>query len=182
MDMKQLQLASPSPTDNRIYTFQNPRRQNFVMSYSLIRYLIENPTGPAWKNLIKTCKYFLSKSNIYPIEYCFIGTNFMADGRPFDYACSSKIWIYNKVDSVNFSFLTTAITKQITSIIPNISKCSIKTLNLNGQTLTVEDYQFLSSSLKVLHISSTTIKNGDGLIVSFDNLIKNVFKIEMLFL
>uniref|UniRef100_A0A914Y8L1 Ovule protein n=1 Tax=Panagrolaimus superbus TaxID=310955 RepID=A0A914Y8L1_9BILA len=65
-----LQLALPqSNHSNSVYSFDNPRPQNFVIPYTIIKYIYSSSSSvKAWKKMIRACKYFFSKHRVYPIE------------------------------------------------------------------------------------------------------------------
>uniref|UniRef100_A0A914YL44 Uncharacterized protein n=1 Tax=Panagrolaimus superbus TaxID=310955 RepID=A0A914YL44_9BILA len=100
MDTKNLKIAELSksiPDQNAAYTFKNPRPQLFSLSYPIMKYILQNSTGAAWKKLIMTCKYFFSKNPIFPVRQLTTGYEIWnADGKTFNpNQALSHLWLYD---------------------------------------------------------------------------------------
>uniref|UniRef100_A0A914QQU9 DUF38 domain-containing protein n=1 Tax=Panagrolaimus davidi TaxID=227884 RepID=A0A914QQU9_9BILA len=76
--------------------------------------------------------------------------------------------------------LTYHYSKYLLSIIQKIVKCDLQILNIEGQTLTWEEYNFLtlSGTCKVVYLFECEIEYSDGSYVTADELFKNLQNIE----
>ena len=68
--------------------------------------------------------------------------------------------------------------RSITPLIPKIYKCDLETLDLDRQTLTMENYQLLTTSVRFLTLYLCEIKNSDGTTATMDQLLANLYKVE----
>uniref|UniRef100_A0A914YMK8 Uncharacterized protein n=1 Tax=Panagrolaimus superbus TaxID=310955 RepID=A0A914YMK8_9BILA len=87
----------------------------------------------------------------------------------------AKLWIHDEIGlhfNVSQPFLS--------SMIPKIEKCNLRSLNIFRQRLTFDEYLFLTSSgdLKHLELSFCTISHSDGTLVTFDQLFINCPELE----
>uniref|UniRef100_A0AC34FFZ4 Uncharacterized protein n=1 Tax=Panagrolaimus sp. ES5 TaxID=591445 RepID=A0AC34FFZ4_9BILA len=177
MDLPDLKVALPSPPSsatNAIYTFRRPRPQHFALPYSIMNYIFTKPSSAkAWKKLIMTCKYFFSKNPVFPVEYF---NKWNADGEVFDPTKNvAKLWLYREIDAS----LNSGATTFLSSLIPKVYKCDLCSIEIWCQTLTFDEYQFLTSSGKCerLTLAFCDIKNDDGTYVAFEKLFENVPKL-----
>uniref|UniRef100_A0A914YVE4 Uncharacterized protein n=1 Tax=Panagrolaimus superbus TaxID=310955 RepID=A0A914YVE4_9BILA len=143
-----------------------------------MKYILKNSTPEVWEKLIQTCKYFFSKNPVFPVGAL---SSRCTDGK-WDGDCGIvntnqpivKLWLYKSLDG---DFPAT-----LTSLIPKLSKCSVKHLLIRGQNLNWEEYQFLTVSglVTLFKFIGSTVKYSDGKIVTFDKLLENLKNVKNL--
>uniref|UniRef100_A0A914PSA6 Uncharacterized protein n=1 Tax=Panagrolaimus davidi TaxID=227884 RepID=A0A914PSA6_9BILA len=77
---------------------------------------------------------------------------------------SFKLWI-----AETLSILYGANPKDVSSIIPQIYRCDATKLFLYGQILTYNEFLFFSRNVKILHLNSSRVKNGNGIVATNEN-------------
>uniref|UniRef100_A0AC34FGG4 Uncharacterized protein n=1 Tax=Panagrolaimus sp. ES5 TaxID=591445 RepID=A0AC34FGG4_9BILA len=163
---------------NAEYTFKNPCRQLFDLPYPIIKYMIQNPTGAAWKKLIQTCKYFFSKNAVFPVRKISISAEqWVADGEHFNpEQAFPRLWLY---DTFEVGYINANKTI-VSSLIPKLFKCHVKIISIFCQSISWNDYKFLTSSgtFESLDFDWCSIKYPDGTDVTMDKLLENVQYLE----
>uniref|UniRef100_A0AC34FEE6 DUF38 domain-containing protein n=1 Tax=Panagrolaimus sp. ES5 TaxID=591445 RepID=A0AC34FEE6_9BILA len=160
--------------ENEIYTFKSPRPQYFPFLSPLMKYIVENPTGKAWKKLIMTCKYFYPKNPVYPVQKMLAGRylEWEIDNENFDAEkVSAKLWLYDSV----YANSKLSSYNALSTILKNVVKCNLKNLTLIYQKLTWNEFQILTSSgvFDDLHLYDPSIKrNGEK--ATFDQFFENI--------
>uniref|UniRef100_A0AC34FUH7 Uncharacterized protein n=1 Tax=Panagrolaimus sp. ES5 TaxID=591445 RepID=A0AC34FUH7_9BILA len=157
---------------NEIYTFRNPRLQDFSLQYPILKYIYQNHV--IWKKLIKTCKFFFSSNRVYPVGHlrALGNSKWEADNEIFDSNHSfCKLWLHNAL----FVSLSPEFPHELSSLIPKIQKCDLRVLQLDNQNLSWDEYQFLTTSgtIEWLDFGKFSVKYSDDKVVAFDKLLKN---------
>uniref|UniRef100_A0A914XS37 Uncharacterized protein n=1 Tax=Panagrolaimus superbus TaxID=310955 RepID=A0A914XS37_9BILA len=157
-------------------TFQQPHRQKFAFQRPIIKYILQNPaSGKAWKKLIQTCKYFFPKYPVYPIGRV-TGQYGKWDGDRENLDQIEELpplWLYG-----DFRYFYAK--KDISKLITNVFRCNLRSLHIDNQILSWNDYQFLTSSasFESIFIYNCSIKYSDGTIVTMDKLLENIHSLK----
>uniref|UniRef100_A0A914QBS2 Uncharacterized protein n=1 Tax=Panagrolaimus davidi TaxID=227884 RepID=A0A914QBS2_9BILA len=165
--------------------FKEPfRRQSWPFRDSFINYITKTPSNSkAWTKLIQSCKYFFAKNPILVTENLWWDeekewlASLKNDERPVDFSkLSSKVWITNK-----FNATYVPSENGISLIIPKIYKCDANFSRLLYDVISYEDFSFLSTNVRKIVLHENIVKNSDGSIVPFENLIAVLPKIKIIF-
>uniref|UniRef100_A0A914YJ44 Uncharacterized protein n=1 Tax=Panagrolaimus superbus TaxID=310955 RepID=A0A914YJ44_9BILA len=118
--------------------------------------------------MIKRCKYFFVKNPvliIHDLDYQDIDMNKL----------SSKLWITNEL----FVSPETVSNDCVASlIVPKIYRCDVKRLNLYNLIISLNELIFICSSVKELHLHRVTVKNDNGTLVAFEELLEKLSYVE----
>lgn len=170
--------TEPEPHPNAVYTFKKPREQKFSIPNSIIKYMLENPTGKAWKKLIQTCKYFFSQYPVFPIQSLSFeyGSRWDADREIFDSnKFFPKLWLYGSLQCVDPRHPNT-----LQKFILQVFKCNLNNLTVFCQTLSWDTYQILisSGSFESMEFYKCSFTYSDGTDVTLDKLLENIEHLE----
>uniref|UniRef100_A0A914QAG3 Uncharacterized protein n=1 Tax=Panagrolaimus davidi TaxID=227884 RepID=A0A914QAG3_9BILA len=183
--MNNLQMTL-SPVMNVQHTFLHPRAQQFSLKYPVMKYILNNPTGNAWKKLIQTCKYFFQKYPIIPI--CSVETydeaewsRWKADKEVLDLSkCFQNLWLYDRLSVKHVHVYFSNKQKILSNLVSKIEKCDFRKISICSQTLLLEEYQMLTSSSITglqIHLKRCTIIYSDGSEVPIDKLIERIYNV-----
>ena len=153
---------------NYVYTFDNPRFQNLCLPHYYQKYLLQNYSPMAYFNLIKTCKLYYGQKCLLVVEKMkasprgFKGTlkneNFLF---PLETLKNKKIklWIID-VLYCHYDHLYSA-GLQASNIFPYFYSFDYSELQLDLQSITIQEYKVLvgSKKLKKVTLRDTTVEN-----------------------
>uniref|UniRef100_A0AC35F4P8 Uncharacterized protein n=1 Tax=Panagrolaimus sp. PS1159 TaxID=55785 RepID=A0AC35F4P8_9BILA len=129
----------------------------------------------AWEKLIQSCKYFFSKNSICVADILNLDSKNNLGLSLGSYPwfritnLTVKLWIINII--VSYS-------NTLTLIFPKLYKTDFKKLHLWNQTISYNDFLFISSNVGKIFLYRTIVKTEDGLIVPLEKLVKALPKIK----
>uniref|UniRef100_A0A914QZH7 Uncharacterized protein n=1 Tax=Panagrolaimus davidi TaxID=227884 RepID=A0A914QZH7_9BILA len=129
----------------------------------------------SYKKLVKSCKYFFSKNSIYVADDLKLHPNTLVQLStgfcPSFYITNEtvKLWITNTVESYRCS---------LSPFFPKLYKTDFKKLDLSFQTISYNDFVFISSNVEDITFCEVIVKNEDATIVPLEKLVKALPKIK----
>jgi hypothetical protein len=148
------------------------RRQKFSLPYLIMDYIIKNPSSPkVYQKLIKSCKHFFIKNPILIIPCLSLKEDRCKFASVDDVQPSKFPHLYHPIDLKNISsklWLTNGLYVYVTpsstcsNLIGKLYKCDVKWLKLVQQTITFDDFLFLSRKVEHMSIDRTDILTSDG--------------------
>uniref|UniRef100_A0AC34FNC7 DNA-directed RNA polymerase n=1 Tax=Panagrolaimus sp. ES5 TaxID=591445 RepID=A0AC34FNC7_9BILA len=161
-------------------------QSTIALLYNYVFYVIKNPiNSKLYLKIAKAGKKSFEKNSILVAEYLigeyvdgnwiFIGIN---DGlKPIGLSTVlSKLWITKKVVLTQVKISAS----EIPSFTHFLYRLDISILKLKNQNMSLFDFLYLSSNVEKINLSDTTVKNDDGSIVSFVDLLKTLSKVKYL--
>ena len=184
------QSAMAESTDpNKEYTFQSPRRQNYVFRISMINFLMATSSNPnIYLKLSKSCKSLYAKyirRRIFVFEtvrfeeskfYAWNGLRYSPLSFKIMEEKKIKIWITDIFSCQNDN------SHLASKLINHIYRFDGYNLMLKKCTITLEEFKHLTSSknLSDVDILDCHISNPDGSIVSAEVLLTPLQDVEYL--
>uniref|UniRef100_A0AC35GSU2 DUF38 domain-containing protein n=1 Tax=Panagrolaimus sp. PS1159 TaxID=55785 RepID=A0AC35GSU2_9BILA len=162
----------------RLHFIAPNRRYDFDFPDSVIFYIAKNPTSAKlYKKLIETCKYFFWKNPILVTYYLTYKNNEMkASFSEYErHVCLKnvpyKFWVSGYcciVDGVDSSFKKDLVS----SFLPRIYRCKLRSLTLRNQKLTTDEFSFLAAKTRRVIFIDLTVVNRDGKEIAFEKLVE----------
>lgn len=158
------------------YGSSPPQRQHFSLPFEVICYMIANPLSPeGCDKLQKTCRYmyWLNKYNIVVLNETVTSLN-SYDNHRWD-----EIYL-NDYKDINI-WLIGGFHVGLT-ISENISRCSLKELQIRNKDLSVRELDFLSEGERItfLRLIKVNIRDENGALVPIDKVLSKMPNIRIL--
>uniref|UniRef100_A0AC34F2N6 Uncharacterized protein n=1 Tax=Panagrolaimus sp. ES5 TaxID=591445 RepID=A0AC34F2N6_9BILA len=156
------------------------RRQDWSLPDYLIYYVTKNPSSSkVWQNFTETCKYFYAKNPVIVIqELSFYEKKWSAAKyRIYPYhalmyldftTLSCKFWVTDIFDM----FFMKGDSNIVSLVLPHLYRVDARVVHLYKQTISYDEFLFLSSNVEAIYFEKTIIKIGNDTLVSLENLIK----------
>uniref|UniRef100_A0A914PHU7 Uncharacterized protein n=1 Tax=Panagrolaimus davidi TaxID=227884 RepID=A0A914PHU7_9BILA len=148
--------------------------------------MLKNPkSSKLWKKLIQSCKWFFDKNPIVVIQCLHFDNFYKINGvstcstqhcngvhdRPINFIRTPfKLWITESLDIIGGDIIAKCL-------IPRIYKCDAEDMNLFRQSLTVDEFAFLTN--KVLDPTfATWISDKNKKVVSFEKILESLPQLQ----
>uniref|UniRef100_A0AC34FYK2 Uncharacterized protein n=1 Tax=Panagrolaimus sp. ES5 TaxID=591445 RepID=A0AC34FYK2_9BILA len=157
------------------------RQQDWSLPDSLMYYMAMNPkSAETYQKLVKSCKYFYIKNPILvapQLQLVYYDKKWHIFSRKETIEMvnvTQKLWIIDFFDvTINAGENVAA------SVISNIYKCDAKSVYLQNQTISFNDFCFLALNVEEkLLLENTFVKNPDGSILAFQKLFQIITKVQ----
>uniref|UniRef100_A0A914Z2W4 Uncharacterized protein n=1 Tax=Panagrolaimus superbus TaxID=310955 RepID=A0A914Z2W4_9BILA len=143
-----------------------------------MHYIAKNPkNAKVYQKMIKRCKYFFVKNPILVLSHLSHSQNGWSTWvnetwKSIDInKISAKLWI---TGLLHVSPANVSNDSVVSSIISKIYQCDFKRLSLDNQVISLNEFIFLCLSAKYLTLERVTVKNNDGTVVAFENIIERL--------
>uniref|UniRef100_A0AC35GID8 DUF38 domain-containing protein n=1 Tax=Panagrolaimus sp. PS1159 TaxID=55785 RepID=A0AC35GID8_9BILA len=162
----------------RLHFIAPNRRYDFDFPYSVIYYIVMNQTSAKLcKKLIKACRYFFWKNPIlFTDDLIYENNEMKADFSEYEEEICLKnvpykfwltdYWGIGLDDNSSFK------KDLVSSFLPRIYRCKLRSLTLQNQKLTTDEFLFLAAKTVKVCFSDLTVVNRDGKEIAFEKLVE----------
>uniref|UniRef100_A0A914QSM8 Uncharacterized protein n=1 Tax=Panagrolaimus davidi TaxID=227884 RepID=A0A914QSM8_9BILA len=152
--------------------------QQFSFPKPIIAYLMDNSNSEHLKKLYQTCKYFFNKIGIIIIDNIkirkhykkFLNIDYNLNVAPYDPILEklSNVWIVNEIDC----FREYEDNLFIPTLIPKISKCTVKKITIIDDDLWVDEFKLLTKcgNVEILKMVGVNIFDPKCTLMPFEDV------------